>query len=290
MNRRTARRALLAATAVVVGVAVMPTAGAAAKAHRTRVHRVTAHRHGSTVTVSGWATFSGAVLASHSDSAKDAKAGGAAAGGELTDADVVYRPELGDLFFRLKVTSIPTVGPLVGDPGLLYGVRTVISGVPVDFRAQTTGATAEFGIFKCNGEGPPCASGPTLNGGFGTTGQEIVFAVPFSVLNGAGLKISEGSSIGTPIVYTANASYNVGIVNDNAQIVDEIVTGSKATMRIPTKSVTLTAGGVTKHATLKDGYFHTSFPASAIPSKHTQILVKTCLDRCVRQRMQLNVT
>ena len=270
--------------------------GASATPHPTGVSKVTASSSGSQVKLSGWATFSGAMVASATDSTKDAmvapgasgsEAAAATEGGELIGADLVYRPELADLFIRIKVTSIFTAGPVVGKPDVLYVLKTVVSGVPVEVRMQSTGLTSRFGLFDCSSENGCLQSPATISGGYGTTGEEIVAAVPLSAFASiAKVHLKEGDKIATPRVVVAHAVFDAGAVNDAQTIDDLVLAKSVATVQIPVKSVKVTVGKVTHGAPLKNGYFTVSFPASAWGGKKTATAItRTCLGKaCVTQK------
>lgn len=271
----------------------------ASAAPRAGVSKMTAKASGSQVTLSGWATFSGATVGSATDSAKDAvtaqgaagtEAAAAAEGGELIGADLIYRPELADLFVRIKVTSIFTAGPLVGKPDILYVLKTVVSGVPIEVRMQSTGLTSRFGLFNCSSENG-CASAATLSGGYGTTGEEIVAAIPLSAFASIPkVHLKEGDKIATPTVLVARAPFDVGAVSDSATLDDLVLAKKVATVSIPVKSVRVTVGNVTYSAPLKNGYFTVSFPASAWGGKKTATAItRTCLgSSCVTQKFTVS--
>jgi len=275
--------------------------GASATPHPTGVSKVTASSSGSQVKLSGWATFSGAMVGSATDSAKDAvtaqgapastEPAAAAEGGELIGADLVYRPELADLFIRIKVTSIFTAGPIVGKPDILYVLKTVVSGVPVEIRMQSTGVTSRFGLFDCSSENGCLQSSATISGGYGTTGEEIVAAVPLAAFASiAKVHLKEGDKIGSPTVMVARAVFDAGAVSE-AQTLDDIhLAKNVATVQIPVKSVKVTVGKVTHGAPLKNGYFTVSFPASAWGGKKTATAVtRTCLGKvCVTQKFTVS--
>jgi hypothetical protein len=296
VTRIQARRWRVAAVVATGACVVAATTVNASPAPRSAgVTKLVAASSGSQVTLSGWATFSGAVIASGTSAVgntSDPAAG--SSGADLIGADVVYRPELGDLFIRWQVASscsncgIPSVGAapaqLVGDPTVLYGLRTTVAGTPIEIRVQSAGASWQFGLFTCQAE-TSCTPSQTLQGGFGTTGEEIVTDLPFSTLAAAGLKIKEGDSISTPIAFTARAPYAAGVVVPQLYD-DSIVTGKGAKIQVPVKSVRVTAGSVTKTATLNNGYFNVSFPRSSLPrGKTTTVKTTTCLgSSCVVQK------
>src|SRR5207253_2988250 len=86
-------------------------------------------------TASGWATFSGGLLAAADDPPNDGVPPATTVGAELIDASLAYRPERADFFVRLRVTSLQsTVGGL---PGVLYGLQFAVgagSGIHYEVR------------------------------------------------------------------------------------------------------------------------------------------------------------
>jgi Tol biopolymer transport system component len=135
------------------------------------------------VSVSGWATFTGLSLGSADDPADDGSPGAAAAGAELTQASLTYRPESADLMARLRVTSLPPA--VAGAPGVLYGFKIAVGAIGIRYevravRAGTNGAPF-FVLYNC--EPPSCTQVAVLAGGMGTTGDEIVVSVPLSALS-----------------------------------------------------------------------------------------------------------
>jgi hypothetical protein len=249
--------------------------------------KVSAAAEGGQVVVSGWATFSGGYVAARSDSATNAAPGADVSGGELIRTELTYRPELADLFVRWELKSLPTVAAgVVGDPSVLYGLRTVIAGVPVDIRAQSAGASALFGLFDCASE-TGCTKLADLAGGFGTSGVEVVVAVPLSVLASYKLVLREGDKIGAPTAYTARAAYLAGAVAD-AQRLDSIVLVSTATATVPARSVRLTIGQTSRVATLTNGSFKASFPSADVRTNPVKVTSRTCLGAaCVVQTISV---
>jgi hypothetical protein len=246
------------------------------------------------VSLSGWATFSGTVIASGTSpvgNTTDPTAG--VSGADLIGAQLIYRPELADLFIRWQVASsctacgIPSVGTapaqVVGDPRILYVLSTTLGGTPVEIRAQSLGVTQEFGLFICQTESA-CTFSQSLQGGYGTTGEEVVVELPLSTIAAAGLHVHEGSQLATPTAFTAIAPY-LGPDEIPQQYVDTIHMAHTATVAVPVKSVSVTAGHVTRIAALHNGYFTVAFPRSAIPPGRTsKVTTRTCLGpSCVIQ-------
>ncbi len=245
-------------------------------------------RAGGAVTLSGWATFSGAVLASAADSATDGVADAAVSGAELIGGDVVYRPELGDLFLRLDVTQIPAVGVGLGgitppgDPRVLYGFRFVANGATYEVRVHRAGANttnpldAAFGLFECTET--LCTEVAALRGGYGTTGERIVVSVPLSAVTRSGQPLGEGGVLSSLRAYTGYGSYYGGAT----QVVDQLVLSTKPSVVVPGKSVTLTVAGTSKRASVTNGTFSASFPRSLF-GRTTRVQVRTCLGAECRQ-------
>jgi Tol biopolymer transport system component len=131
-----------------------------------------------TLSAWGWATFSSAVLAATSDAAGDAGPGGAL-GGDLTGATLVYRHEPQDLLVRLSLASLPPVG----GTGVAHGMRFAVGADTYEARIDAQVAT----LHRCT---PGCTQIATLQGSLGTTGDEVLIAVPLSLV---------GASVGSPV-------------------------------------------------------------------------------------------
>ncbi|HJT79962.1 MAG TPA: hypothetical protein VJ719_02100 [Chthoniobacterales bacterium] len=131
-----------------------------------------------TVTVQGWATFSGTIISSGSDPVGDGETGAAEAGADLSGANVSYRPENGDIFVRLTLATLPNL-PVPGAPAVLYGLRFHLAGTTYEVRAVHTAVPA-FALYRCDSI---CTQQATLSGGIGTAGFEVSVAVPLSLLN-----------------------------------------------------------------------------------------------------------
>jgi hypothetical protein len=285
---------LIAATAFATGSNATTTRSAGVHALA-----VTSSSSGGSVSLSGWATFSGAVIASGTSrvGASDPTAG--ISGADLIGAQLVYRPELADFFIRWQVASsctqcgIPSVGvapaTVVGDPRILYVLRATIGGTPVEVRVQSLGATQVFGLFVCQTEAA-CTLSQSLQGGYGTTGEEVVADLPLSTLAAAGIHVGEGSKIAAPITaFTAIAPY-AGPEEIPQEYEDSIAMTHSATVTVPVKSVRVTANRVTRVATLKNGYFTVTFPRSALPhGRTTTVTTRTCLGAsCVAQKFAIH--
>lgn len=100
-------------------------------------------------------------------------------GDRIVDATVSYRPGLADLFVRIAVSQLP-VGP-VGGLGVVYGLRLDARHATYEVRASGALADASFRLWRRTGAGWVRVA--DLAGGYGTTGQEVVVAVPLATLD-----------------------------------------------------------------------------------------------------------
>lgn len=263
----------------------------------TRVKRLAAKGEGKRVKISGWATFSGQILAARKDPKNDGAATAEPAGAEIIRSDFTYRPENEDFFFRLEVTKIPSLGVGVGgissagDPNTLYGLIFTAKNVPYEIRAHKIGDTdtagpAEpaFGLFKCTEAA--CIEVASLKGGYGTTGERIVVALPLEVLHDDGTKIQEGDQIGDLRAYTAIGQFLVGPAPNG--LLDDVRLIKAASVEVPKKSITVTVGRKSIRTKLEDGHFSATFPARLFRSSPTTVTTKTCLGkRCRTQAFQV---
>jgi len=239
---------------------------------------------GGTVTLKGWATFSGAVLAAASDPANDGQLDAALTGGELTRAELLYRPELDDLLLRVDLSSIPSAGvglngvSAPGDPRLVYALRFSANGQSYEVRVNRVGAStgnpldAAYGLFSCTEL--VCNQVAELQGGYGSTGQQVVVAIPLEQLKEGGRLVREGAVLTGLRAFTAYGSFLSG----GSQLLDQVLLTKAPSVKIPSRRVTVTIGRKTVTATLKAGVFSASFPRSALGStSSTRAIIRTCL-------------
>ena len=125
-------------------------------------------------------------IISRVDPASDVPAALTALGANLTGASIVSRPQSRDLFVREEVQTMPSVPgtPVVGNPGVLYGLDLTANGVRYEVRVQRvpgpsydSAGGASFGLFRL-GQNGLWRQVATLRGGYGTTGAEVVFSLP----------------------------------------------------------------------------------------------------------------
>ncbi|MGH2753695.1 MAG: hypothetical protein ACRDLB_04615 [Actinomycetota bacterium] len=114
-------------------------------------------------------------------------------GGDLVGATVAYRPEPDDLFVRLKVSKLPSVAGVLTpeSAALVYGLGFRFGGESFEARAQLVpdaslpdGPMASFRLLR--DDGLSSSEVAVLQGGYGTTGEEIVFAIPLELLGSGG--------------------------------------------------------------------------------------------------------
>jgi len=287
----------------LVALAAAPDAGAATRVG-SRAAKVGAKAGSGGVTISGWATFSGAVIANAKDSAKDGAPDHATAeaqGAEIQGSWVAYRPELGDFFISIELTDIPVTGGSLGTPGVpgdptvIYGMTVTANNKDYEVRIGRGGVNTtdpgnpldpQFGLFTC-GEAPePCVKQADLRGGYGTTGERMVVALPLSVLHA-----KPGQRISLHSAYSAVGSFMGGpVVTDQGvtSYIDQVSMSKKATITIPKQLVKVSVHGHTQAASFKDGYFKATFPKSYFHGK-TPVITTTCLGtRCVKQTFSVN--
>lgn len=130
---------------------------------------------------------------------------------KLYGASLAYRPEPSDLYAAIELEHmgpIPTIGPAgiltAGNPSVLYGLRFKIGVRIYDVRATSLlGGT--FGLFDCTDPAPLCTQLATLKGGYGTTGERVVFSLPLEEI---GLK--DGGKLRDVKAFSALGSYLTG--------------------------------------------------------------------------------
>jgi hypothetical protein len=108
--------------------------------------------------------------------------GGSAPGTRLLGASVVARPALHDVYVRIDVDGMPAFD--TADPAVVYGLDFTIGRTGYELRAGKVGASAAFALFRQDPAGWTRV-GP-VPGGYGTTGQSVVAAIPVAVLSTSG--------------------------------------------------------------------------------------------------------
>ncbi|MGH2754546.1 MAG: hypothetical protein ACRDLB_08940, partial [Actinomycetota bacterium] len=138
-----------------------------------------------------------------------------ARGANLIGGSIASRPALADLYTVLELESMPRTPALAAaTTGLVYGLSFEIGGKPYEVRVASTGlgpngeTTAEFGLFSCPPNKLLCTKVTDLKGGFGTTGERIVFSVPLDDLG-----IEDRSSISDVTAFTGLGSFIGGVTS-----------------------------------------------------------------------------
>ena len=134
-------------------------------------------------------------------------------GANLTGTSIAYRPGTRDLFVREELQSMPSVAgaPVVGNPGILYGFDLTADGARYEVRAQRVpgpsydaAGGASFGLFRLGADGT-WTQVATLRGGYGTTGDEVVFALPLKAIG-----VGTGGRLGHLSAFTALGTFATG--------------------------------------------------------------------------------
>jgi Tol biopolymer transport system component len=179
---------------------------------------------GGGLTVAGASAFAGSGLVSAAEWAPDVNAAMRDRGADLIGASMVYRPQYGDLFVRNMLRRMPSVDSptAITSAGVLYGVDLRVDGVRYQVRAQRVPGVsydaaggASFGLFRLDGGAWSQVS--TLRGGYGTTGAEVVFALPLADI-GAQL----GGELSSVEAFTSVGSFATG----PSMIVDRLTLAS----------------------------------------------------------------
>lgn len=223
------------------------------------------------VSVSGWATFSGAVVSAAQD-APDLTL--KQAGADIVSASVAQRPESEDLALRLRLASLP--GPVVGGaPGIVYRWSFLANGVRHEVRALRLAATgqpsadASFALYRCD---PGCGAATPLRGGIGIVGPEVRVSVPLASvgLGGGGALTQIEASTGP-----GEAAMGSLATFDDVSLPD-------APIRTTTVEVGLAPEGTAEEdvevepAALEGGRFTAMFGAGALPPGPHRVWAKAC--------------
>lgn len=153
--------------------------------------------------VVGADTFATTGVASRVDAAADVNGTLIRQGCDLAGVSLAYRPRWNDLFVRVQVTHMPLFA--LASPLTVYGVDLKANDTPYQVRIAKTGLGASFTLLRYQrGHWEPVAD---LNGGYGTTGQEVVAAVPMSPLG-----IADGGIISAVTAY-AGVRTATGVVD-----------------------------------------------------------------------------
>lgn len=134
-------------------------------------------------------------------------------GAKLYGASLAYRPQLGDLYAAIELEHMGSglvQGPaglmFGGDPSLLYGLRFEAGGKSYEVRATSLlGGT--FGLFVCMDTTLGCKRVTSLKGGYGTTGERVVFSLPLQDIG-----LEDGGELKDVEAFSGLGSYLMGAI------------------------------------------------------------------------------
>lgn len=158
------------------------------------------------------------VVALADDETRDARSAlgeaGDGTGSDIYSASVAVRAQNNDLFFREELTKLPSFRgtTVTGAAAILYGFDFSIGSHRYQVRAQrlasdSSARDASFGLFLQDPDTKLYEKVASLQGGHGTTGDEVVFDVPLAALNTSRLLDLQDVS-----AFTAVGSYEVGAI------------------------------------------------------------------------------
>jgi Tol biopolymer transport system component len=153
------------------------------------------------LTVAGSHGFDSAGTAAVTDPAIDVNSALTAAGANLVGAALAYRPEYGDFFVRWKLAHMPAF--VLANPTLVYGLNLTVGTARYQVRIAKTGLAASFGLFRMAAGGWTHVA--DLRGGYGTTGEEVVAALPLTDIGA-----QHGARLSSVDAFTALGSYQLG--------------------------------------------------------------------------------
>lgn len=130
-------------------------------------------------------------------------------GAKLIRASLVYRSQYNDLFARLEVAQMPMFAS--ASPAVLYGLDLTVGSTAYQVRVAKTALGASFGLFRAEVGGWTRVA--PLRGGYGTTGEEVVFALPV-----ADLGAQHGGRLANLSAFAALGGYYAGTLDRIDQI------------------------------------------------------------------------
>jgi Tol biopolymer transport system component len=157
------------------------------------------------LTVAGAPSFGSTGVVTASARTPDTDTTPATAGTKLAGASVTYRPASADLFVRLKVSRMPAFA--AANPAVVYGLDLTVGGVSYQVRAAKVGVDAAYGLFALHGG--IWIQVAQLSGGYGTTGQQVVVALPLRDIGAA-----HGGEISDVRAFSSVGTYLAGAVQD----------------------------------------------------------------------------
>jgi Tol biopolymer transport system component len=253
------------------------------------------------ITVTGWSTFSGQVLASAMDPPDDGLPGATSSGAELTSASLTYRPESVDLLVRLRVTAVPPnqrecIGPPVsppifcentgaGTPGVVYGFGFDREPFHYEVRIQRS-ATASppsaplVVMYRCF---TVCEKISGASGEIGSTGDEVRAAVSlrelgspeccYTPITGMRAFTAAGSA------ESANSSFTIPeeAIIDEVNLPDGRLAPTLVMVGFAAKGTSVDQVSFEHETTFNAGNFWGTIAAPAMPAGSYDLWAKACL-------------
>lgn len=126
---------------------------------------------------------------------------------DLLELRLAYRPEYGDLFVVQEVsrlammTQVESAGSV--SPALIYGLRFSVGDTKYEVRESSLRG-GSFVLLRCDA-GPACSKIADLRGGYGTTGERLVFSLPLEELG-----LQDGGSLSDVEAFSALGGLQIG--------------------------------------------------------------------------------
>ncbi len=230
----------------------------------------------------GDVTMSGAVLSSAEDLAGDSLGTPAT---DITDASVVYRPEQGDLLFRIGVDRMTHVAPATGPtaqvvrgipglavlPGVVHGFRFSFEGQPYQIRFSSVSADAgpdlpKAALYYCT---TACQKVASFTAGYGSVGHEMEVSIGTGFF---GLEPGEGFTGISAFASAGEAMAGVGEAFDSVSLPDAVTPEIFVELGIEGSGDSASSSA---KATFNLGRFNGSF--SEVPASGTEIWARPCM-------------
>jgi hypothetical protein len=146
----------------------------------------------------------GELVAARTDGSGDVSAGFAPAGADITGASLLLRPANRDLYVRIRLAQLPSYD--VTSPAVVYVCDLSVNGTRYEVRVSSTATGPDFGLYRRTTLGGVRTA--DLHGGVGTTGDEVVVAVPLASIGAA-----HGARIGDVSVATGIGTQAAGLLS-----------------------------------------------------------------------------
>lgn len=164
------------------------------------------------LSIAGSHRFQSSGVLSRADSPSDVGGHSLDPRGDLISARLVYRPALEDLFVvedleELDVHPNESHAASVVDESIhLYGLRFRIADKQFEARSTSTlGGT--FELFECDDSYLTCTGIASLEGGYGTTGERVVFSLPLTLMD-----LENGGTLSHIVAFSGIGSHGTGAI------------------------------------------------------------------------------